>query len=66
MAGMGPLSIIAASAARCSAFNRGGRPGALRSIKPSEPRLLNFTTQSRTICTVTPPIRAASLRDAPS
>src|SRR6478672_5049376 len=29
MAGMGPLSIIAAIAARCSAFNRGGRPGAL-------------------------------------
>ena len=43
-----------------------GRAGALRSIRPAGPWALNFTTQSRTICTVTPPIRAASLRDAPS
>ena len=30
------------------------------------PAALNFTTQSRTICSVTPPIRAASVRVAPS
>ena len=35
--GIGPLSIIAASAARCASFSRGGWPGALRSISPSGP-----------------------------
>src|SRR5829696_3795009 len=65
-AGVGPLSITAASAARCVSFSRGGCPGALRSASPSGPRALNRSTQSRTICSVTPPILAASVRDAPS
>jgi hypothetical protein len=66
MAGVGPLSITAASAARCGSFSRDGWPGALRSISPSGPSALNRSTQSRTICGVTPPIRAASVRVAPS
>ena len=65
-AGIGPLSRIAASAARCPSFNRGGCPGALRSISPSGPSALNFITQSRTTCNPTPPIFAASVRVAPS
>jgi hypothetical protein len=44
----------------------GGDPGGLRSTRPSGPTTLNRTTQSRTICGVTVPIRAASVRDAPS
>jgi hypothetical protein len=36
------------------------------SISKISSPLTNFTTQSRMICTVTPPIRAASVRDAPS
>ena len=47
-------------------FNRGGCPGALRSISPSGPSALNFITQSRTTCNPTPPIFAASVRVAPS
>jgi hypothetical protein len=47
-------------------FSFGGWPGALRSISPSGPWALNFITQSRTICNVTPPIAAASVRLAPS
>jgi|Tabmets4t2r2_1033128.scaffolds.fasta_scaffold63757_1 hypothetical protein len=66
IAGVGPVSMIFASALRCASVSRGGCPGALRSIRPSGPCALNFTTQSRTICTVTPPIFAASLRVAPS
>jgi hypothetical protein len=66
MAGVGPLSITAASAARCASFSRDGRPGALRSIRPPGPSALNRSTQSRTICSVTPPILAAAVRDAPS
>jgi len=41
-------------------------PGALQSIGPSGPCALNFSTQSRTTCSVTPPIFAASVRVAPS
>lgn len=37
-------------------------PGAFRWISPSGPPALNFTAQSRTICNVTPPIHAASVR----
>ena len=44
----------------------GRLPGALRSMRPSGPCALNFSTQSRTICSVTPPILAASVRVAPS
>jgi hypothetical protein len=65
-AGIGPLSRIAASAARCPSFSLGGCPGALRSISPSGPSALNFITQSRTTCNPTPPIFAASVRMAPS
>jgi hypothetical protein len=65
-AGTGPLSMIFAKAARCVSLRRDGWPGALRSISPSGPWALNFSTQSRTICNVTPPIFAASVRVAPS
>ena len=61
-AGIGPLSSIAASAARCAPFRRDGCPGGLQSISPSGPWALNFITQSRTIWSVTPPIFAASVR----
>jgi hypothetical protein len=65
-AGTGPLSIMAANAARCASSSFEGWPGALRSRSPSAPWALNFSTQSRTICNVTPPILAASVRVAPS
>jgi hypothetical protein len=55
-----------ASAARCVSFSRKAWPGAFLSIRPSGPWALNFTTQSRTICNVTPPIFEASVRVAPS
>ena len=41
-------------------------PGAFRLIRPTGPEALNRSTGSRTICNVTPPIRAAALRVAPS
>jgi hypothetical protein len=66
IAGMGPRSTSITSAARCASFSRDGLPGALPSMSPPGPRALNLTTQSRTICSVTPPISAASLRDEPS
>jgi hypothetical protein len=66
IAAVGPLSITAFSAARCASVSFDGCPGALRSISPSGPWALNFITQSRTICSVTPPIVAASVRLAPS
>jgi hypothetical protein len=65
-AGIGPLSITAASAARCLASRRDGWPGALRSTSPCGPYALKRSTQSRTICRVTPPIAVASVRLAPS
>ena len=65
-AGVGPLSIAAASAARCASLSRDGWPGALRSIGPSGPSASNRGTRSRTICGVTPPTFAASVRVAPS
>ena len=57
-----------ASAARCSSFSRDGCPGALRSISPSGPCALNFSTQSRTICSghpadLAPPGAAPSVID---
>ena len=55
-----------ASATRCAPFRRDGCPGGLRSISPSGPWALNFITQSRTICSVTPATFAASVRLAPS
>ena len=66
MAGMGPCSMMACRAARCASVSFEGWPGGLRLTKPSGPWALNFTTQSRMICTVTPPIRAAAVRVAPS
>ncbi len=66
VAGTGPASIACTSAARCVSFSRDGFPGALPLISPSGPRALNRSTQSRTTCSVTPPIMAASVRDAPS
>jgi hypothetical protein len=61
-----PFSIIRVSAVRCSSLGLDGWPGALRLRDPSGPWALNFKTQSRTICNVTPPIFAASVRVAPS
>jgi hypothetical protein len=47
-----------------------GEPGGLaRWLVVDQPLgsvALNLTTQSRAICSVTPPIRAASVREAPS
>jgi len=37
IAGIGPLSMMAASAARCAPLSRGAWPGALRSMRPSGP-----------------------------
>jgi len=42
----GPLSIIAASAARCAALSLEGCPGDLRFVRPSDPLALNFATGS--------------------
>ena len=47
-------------------FRSGREPGARPVTSPCGPRALKRTTQSRTICKVTQPIRAASLREAPS
>ena len=58
--------VVRLSAVRCSSLSLDAWPGALRLRSPSGPRALNFTTQSRTICTVTPPIFAASVRVAPA
>src|SRR3954465_6876533 len=65
IAGIGPSSTRATRAARCASVSLDGWPGGLRLTRPSGPRALNFITQSRTIWTVTPPIRAASVRLAP-
>jgi hypothetical protein len=64
--GSGPASTTRASAARCSAVNVGALPAALRSIRRSGPSALKRSTQSRTICSPTPPNRAASVRVPPS
>ena len=64
--GWGPASTICASAARWSDVSVGRLPGALRSTRPAGPSALKRTTQSRTICSPTPPIRAASVREPPS
>ena len=57
---------VAASAAPRMSLGRGDGPGALRSTKPSGPAASNSSTRSRTIRDVMPPIRAASVRVAPS
>src|SRR5665647_1584398 len=49
IAGIGPLSTILATAWRCASLSLQGLPGALPSMRPSGPRALNRTTQSRTI-----------------
>jgi hypothetical protein len=41
-------------------------PGALPFSSPGGPSALNASTQSRTVCSPTPPIRAASPRHPPS
>jgi hypothetical protein len=64
--GVGPSSTARASAARSAGPSTGALPGAFRSIRPAGPSALKRTTQSRTICKVTPPIRAASVREFPS
>jgi hypothetical protein len=66
MAGIGPLSTMRARARRCSSFSFEGLPGALPSISPAGPSALKARTQSRTVCSPTPPIRAASVRVPPS
>lgn len=64
--GSGPASTTRANAARCSAVHVAALPGALRSISPDGPSALNRSTQSRTICSPTPPTRTASVRVRPS
>jgi hypothetical protein len=46
--------------------NTGGAPGAVPFKRPSGPSALKRSTQSRTICNPTPPIRAASEREPQS
>lgn len=60
--GIGPLSMIGASALRRTFVSRKDWPRALRSTSPSGPRALNFMTQSRTICRRTPPAAAEPVR----
>ena len=60
-AGIGPVSTCSASRARCSSFRVADLPGALRVARPSGPSALKRSTQSRTICSVTPASFAASL-----
>ena len=64
--GVGPFSTISAKAWRWLSFSLQVFPGALPSIRPSGPRALNRTTQSRRVCSPTPPIRAARVREPPS
>ena len=59
-------SIRAASSASCPAVSRHAAPGALRSINPAAPSLLNRCTQSRSLWRSIAPTRAASLRFFPS
>src|SRR3978361_2157620 len=66
MAGIGPLSTIARNAARWVSSSLDGCSGGLRSIRPPSSWVLNFTTQSRMICSVPPPVSEAAVRDAPS
>jgi hypothetical protein len=51
---------------RWLSFSLQAFPGALPLTKPSGPRALNRTTQSRRVCNPTPPIRAALVREPPS
>src|SRR5207302_458560 len=65
-AGIGPLSTISSNACRCAWVSSGALPGALPFTRPGGPSALNASTQSRTVCSPTPPIFAASVRDPPS
>jgi hypothetical protein len=66
IAGIGPRSTMFTKAWRWLSFSLQVFPGALPLIKPSGPRALNRTTQSRMVCNPTPPIRAALVREPPS
>jgi transposase len=63
---IGPSSILCRKAWRWWASRRRRAPGVLPVRRPSGPFALNRTTQSSTICKVTPPIRAASEPEPPS
>src|SRR5277367_3335517 len=65
-AGVGPASTIATSARLCSSLSFEGCPVDLPSTRPSGPLKLNRRTQSRMVCSPTPPSRAASAREPPS
>ena len=60
-AGIGPSSTAFIRAARCRSSSNERGLGALPPIRPSGPRSFSLSTQSRTICKVTPPIAAASV-----
>jgi len=62
---MGPGSTMACRARDACRVSLEGWPGGLRLTRPAGPWALTFTTQSRTTCSVTPPIRAGSVRAAP-
>src|SRR5580692_7473657 len=64
-AGRGPSSTTCRNTWRWLSSRMLGAPGALPFKRPSGPLALKRTTQSRTICTPTPPVRAASERDPP-
>src|SRR5438067_1961715 len=62
----GPIPTICINACRFTSLRSGALPSALPFTKPEGPSALNASTQSRTVCNPTPPIRAASVRDPPS
>jgi len=61
--GIGPASTIRRSAMRWGSRRSGRLPGALPFTSPAGPSALNWSTQSRTVCSPTPPIAAAALRE---
>ena len=60
------LSTTGAQGRRCASVSRGGLARRLAVDQALGPLGVERSTQSRTICSVTPPIRAASVREPPS
>ncbi len=58
----GPEGLIVSKASRWWVLSLQIFPGALLSVRPSGPWALKRTTQSRTVCSPTPPTRAALVR----
>ena len=65
IAGIGPASTTWRRLPRCVVEERAVSRGALPFNNPAAPSWLNRTTQSRTVCSPTPPTAAASDRDPP-